>query len=252
VVFVAHPPYAKLAADPEAGIIMLKKRILLIEDDPDIQHLVDYNLSLEGFEVRTASEGLAGLETARRTQPDLILLDVMLPGLAGKEICKKLKENRSTASIPVIFLTAKTNEIDKMIGFELGADDYVTKPFSPRELAARVKAVLRRAQPQRDEAPLVFGDLRVDYEKRQVSFRETPLLLSALEFNLFYLLASTPSRVYTRDELLDRVWKGESFVSLRTVDVHVRRLRSKIEQIPGFPRCIQTLRSIGYKFEWPS
>jgi DNA-binding response OmpR family regulator len=149
-------------------------------------------------------------------------------------------------------MTAKTSEIDKMIGFELGADDYVTKPFSPRELAARVKAVLRRAQPKRAEVPLVFGDLRLDYEKRQVSFRETPLLLSALEFNFFYLLASTPSRVYTRDELLDRLWKGESFVNLRTIDVHVGRLRSKIERIPGFPRCIKTLRSIGYKFEWPS
>lgn len=231
----------------------MKKRILLIEDDPDIQHLVSYNLIREGFDVQAVGDGTAGLDAARRTRPDLVLLDVMLPGLAGKDVCRRLKSDRSTEGIPVIFLTAKTDEIDKMIGFELGADDYVTKPFSPRELAARVKAVLRRTQrPAPPGTLLVFGDLRLDYEKREVRFRDTPLPLSALEFNLFYLLACTPSRVYTRDELLDRLWRGESFVNLRTVDVHIRRLRSKIEQVPHFPHCIKTLRGIGYKFEWPS
>ncbi|MCI0350352.1 MAG: response regulator transcription factor, partial [Acidobacteriales bacterium] len=203
--------------------------------------------------VQTASDGAAGLEAARKSRPDLILLDLMLPEMAGNEICKKLKADRSTEGIPVIFLTARSNEIDKMIGFELGADDYITKPFSPRELAARIKAVLRRTQAQPDrEALLSFGDLRVDFEKRQVTFDNALLSLSAREFNIFYLLASAPNRVFTRDEVLDRVWKGESFVSQRTVDVHIRRLRSKIEQIPRFPHCITTLRGVGYKFEWPS
>lgn len=231
----------------------MKKRILLIEDDPDIQHLVRYNLSRDGFEVETAGHGAAGLDIVKKTPPDLILLDMMLPGMPGNEVCKKLKADRSTESIPVIFLTARSDEIDKMIGFELGADDYVTKPFSLRELAARVRAVLRRSQaPAGSRELLCFGDLRVDFDKRQVIFQETLLVLSALEFNIFYLLASAPNRVFTRDEVLDRAWKGESFVSPRTVDVHIRRLRSKIEQVPAFPRCIQTLRGVGYKFEWPS
>lgn len=229
------------------------KKILLIEDDPDIQDLLRYSLGQEGFAVEACSEGSAGLLAARKLRPDLILLDVMLPGLSGNEVCKKLKADRSTETIPVIFLTARSGEIDKMIGFEIGADDFVSKPFSPRELAARIKAVLRRAQGAAPtETLLSFGDLQVDFEKRQVLFRRTPVVLSALEFSIFYLLASAPSRVFTRDEVLDRVWKGESFVNLRTVDVHIRRLRSKIEKVPHFPHCISTLRGVGYKFEWPS
>ena len=229
------------------------KKILLIEDDPDIQDLVRYSLGQEGFGVETCSDGSAGLMAARRERPDLILLDVMLPGLTGNEVCRKLKADHSTEAIPIIFLTARSSEIDKMIGFEIGADDYISKPFSPRELGARIKAVLRRAQaPATAETILSFGDLQVDFEKRQVLFRQSPVVLSALEFNLFYVMASAPNRVFTRDELLDRVWKGESFVNLRTVDVHIRRLRSKIEQVPQFPSCIFTLRGVGYKFEWPS
>jgi len=229
------------------------KRILLIEDDPDIQDLVRYNLGQEGFAVEAYGDGAAGLLSARRDRPDLILLDVMLPGLTGNEVCKKLKADRNTETIPIIFLTARSDEIDKMIGFELGAADYVSKPFSPRELAARIKAVLRRAQaPLPAQTVLSFGDLQVDFEKRQVLFRQAPVVLSALEFGIFYLLASAPNRVFTRDEVLDRVWKGESYVNLRTVDVHIRRLRSKIEQVPQFPHCISTLRGVGYKFEWPS
>jgi len=228
------------------------KKILLIEDDPDIQDLVRYSLGQEGFVVEVYSDGTAGLLAARKDRPDLILLDVMLPGLTGNEVCKKLRADRTTEAIPIIFLTARSDEIDKMIGFEIGADDYVSKPFSPRELAARIKAVLRRVQALPTETLLSFGDLQVDLEKRQVLFRQSPVVLSALEFNIFYLLASAPSRVFTRDEVLDRVWKGESFVNARTVDVHIRRLRSKIEQVPQFPHCISTLRGVGYKFEWPS
>lgn len=237
----------------EGQYVHRMKKILLIEDDPDIQDLVRYSLGQEGFTVQACSDGTEGLMSARKDRPDLILLDVMLPGLTGNEVCKKLKSDRSTEAIPIIFLTARSDEIDKMIGFEIGADDYVSKPFSPRELAARIKAVLRRSQALRpQETVLSFGDLEVDFEKRQVLFRQVPVALSALEFNIFYLLASTPNRVFTRDEVLDRVWKGESFVNLRTVDVHIRRLRSKIEQVPQFPHCISTLRGVGYKFEWPS
>jgi len=229
------------------------KRILLIEDDPDIQDLVRYSLGQEGFAVEAYDDGTAGLLSARKDRPDLTLLDVMLPGLTGNEICRKLKADRSTEAIPIIFLTARSEEIDKMIGFEIGADDYVSKPFSPRELAARIKAVLRRAQaPPPGETVLSFGDLEVDFEKRRVLFRQTPIVLSALEFRIFYLLASAPNRVFTRDEVLDRVWRGEAFGNLRTVDVHIRRLRSKLGQVPQFPHCISTLRGVGYKFEWPS
>ncbi|MBM3804595.1 MAG: response regulator transcription factor [Acidimicrobiia bacterium] len=229
------------------------KRILLIEDDPDIQDLVRYNLAREGYTVQTCSDGTTGLRSARNDRPDLILLDVMLPGLTGNEVCRKLKADLTTEAIPIIFLTARSDEIDKMIGFEIGADDYVSKPFSPRELAARVKAVLRRSQGAfASDTVLSFGDLQIDYEKRLVLFRRTPVLLSAIEFSIFFLLASAPNRVFTRDQVLDRVWKGESFVSPRTVDVHIRRLRAKIEEVPQFPPCICTLRGVGYKFAWPS
>jgi len=233
--------------------IRCMKKIILIEDDPDIRDLVQYSLGQEGFVVNTYSDGSTGLIAAQKDRPDLILLDVMLPGLTGNEVCKKLKADRSTEDIPIIFLTARSGEIDKMIGFEIGADDYVSKPYSPRELAARIKAVLRRVQMPSSKEPLLsFGDLQVDFGKRQVLFRQTPVTLSALEFNIFYLLASAPNRVFTRDEVLDRVWKRESFVHPRTVDVHIRRLRSKIERVPHFPHCISTLRGVGYKFEWPS
>jgi DNA-binding response OmpR family regulator len=229
------------------------KRILLIEDDRDIQDLVRYNLGREGYTVQACSDGAAGLLSARNDRPDLILLDVMLPGLTGNEVCRKLKADRNTEAIPVIFLTARSDEIDKMIGFEIGADDYVSKPFSPRELAARIKAVLRRSQGAFVSDPVLsYGDLQIDFEKRLVLFRQTPVFLSAIEFSIFFLLASAPNRVFTRDQVLDRVWKGESFVSPRTVDVHIRRLRAKIEQVPQFPSCICTLRGVGYKFAWPS
>lgn len=231
----------------------MKRRILLIEDERDIQELLNYNLAREGFELTACLNGDEGLDMAGRLKPDLILLDVMIPGMGGKEVCRRLKADPLTESIPVIFLTARSEEIDKMLGFELGADDYVTKPFSPRELIARIKAVLKRAQPESSkEKVLTYGDLHIDFPKRRVSFADAVLSLSALEFDIFFLLASNPNRVFTREELLDRVWKDESFVTPRTVDVHVRRLRAKYEVIPGFPSCIKTFRGIGYKFEWPS
>jgi two-component system alkaline phosphatase synthesis response regulator PhoP len=231
----------------------LKPRILLIEDERDIQELLQYNLEREGFELTSCLEGIAGLDMARKLKPDLILLDVMIPGIGGKEVCRRLKADASTEPIPVIFLTARSEEIDKMIGFELGADDYVTKPFSLRELIARIRAVLKRALPEPSkEKVFIYGDLQIDFLKRRVSFADVPISLSALEFEIFYLLVSNPNRVFTRDELLVRIWKNESFVTPRTVDVHIRRLRAKYEVIPGFPPCIKTFRGVGYKFEWPS
>ncbi len=231
----------------------MKPRILLIEDERDIQELLRYNLEKEGFELAFCLEGNSGVETARKLRPDLILLDVMIPGMGGKEVCKRLKSDGSTEPIPIIFLTARSEEIDKMIGFELGADDYVTKPFSPRELIARIRAVLKRALPERPkEKVLIYDDLEINFLQRRVSFGDLPISLSALEFEIFYLLASNPNRVFTREELLERIWKNESFVTPRTVDVHIRRLRAKYATIPGFPLCIKTFRGVGYQFEWPS
>jgi len=231
----------------------LRPRILLIEDERDIQELLQYNLEREGFELASCLEGIAGLDMARKLKPDLILLDVMIPGIGGKEVCRRLKADASTEPIPVIFLTVRSEEIDKMIGFELGADDYITKPFSLRELIARIRAVLKRALPRPSkEKVFIYGDLQIDFLKRRVSFADVPISLSALEFELFYLLVSNPNRVFTRDELLARIWKNESFVTPRTVDVHIRRLRAKYTVIPGFPPCVKTFRGVGYKFEWPS
>ena len=231
----------------------MKPKILLIEDECDIQELLQYNLEREGFQLASCLEGGAGLDMARKLRPDLILLDVMIPGMGGKEVCKRLKADPFTEPIPVIFLTARSEEIDKMIGFELGADDYVTKPFSPRELIARIRAVLKRAQSEPSkEKVLTFGDLQIDFPKRQVSYTGVSIFFSAREFDIFYLLVSNSERVFTREELLARIWKDESFVTPRTVDVHIRRLRAKYEVISGFPPCIKTFRGIGYKFEWPS
>ena len=231
----------------------MRPRILLIEDERDIQELLQYNLEREGFELASCLEGISGLDMARKLKPDLILLDVMIPGIGGKEVCRRLKADASTEPIPVIFLTARSEEIDKMIGFELGADDYITKPFSLRELIARIRAVLKRALPEPSkEKVFIYGDLQIDFLKRRVSFADVPISLSALEFEIFYLLVSNPNRVFTRDELLARIWKNESFVTPRTVDVHIRRLRAKYAVIPGFPPCVKTFRGVGYKFEWPS
>ena len=231
----------------------MKPRILLIEDERDIQELLMCSLEKEGFELACCHEGNTGLEMASKHRLDLILLDLMIPGLNGKEVCKRLNSDGSTESIPIIFLTVRSEEIDKMIGFELGADDYVTKPFSPRELIARYGAVMKRAFPELPkEEVLIYDDLEMNFAQRRVSFANVPISLSALEFEIFYLLASTPNRVFTCEELLARIWKDESFVTPRTVDVHIGRLRAKYAVLPGFPLCIKTFRGVGYKFEWPS
>jgi phosphate regulon transcriptional regulator PhoB len=227
----------------------VRPHVVLIEDEKDIVELVRYNFRKEGFEVAAFASGKEGLEHLRRAPADLVLLDIMLPDVDGLEICKRLRADERLRSLPVIFLTAKGEEIDRVLGLELGADDYVVKPFSPRELVARVKAVLRRqALPAEKAEVIVAGDLRLDARTQEVVARGHPVELSTLEFKLLHFLASHPRRIFSRERLLDEVWGRDRFVTMRTVDVHIRRLREKIELRPNEPRYIQTVRGSGYRF----
>lgn len=228
--------------------ILQMPKILIIEDEQDIQDLLVYNLGKEGFETISAIDGIKGKELAISAKPDLILLDLMLPGLDGLELCRIIRNNADTASIPVIMLTAKGEEFDKVIGLEIGADDYVTKPFSVREIVARVKALLRRSRKEesREQEQYEFGSLRIDLSTYEVRVCNELINLSPLEFRLLRFFISHPERVYSRDHLLDQVWGDDAFVEPRTVDVHIRRLREKIE--PEGPRLIKTIRGTGYKF----
>lgn len=222
---------------------------MLIEDEKDITELVRYNFRKEGFEVASFVSGKDGLEHLRRHPADLVLLDIMLPDLDGFEICKRLRAEERLRSLPVIFLTAKGEEIDRVLGLEIGADDYVVKPFSPRELVARVRAVLRRqARPVEKLEVIEVPGLRLDARTQEVTARGEAIELSALEFKLLYFLASHPRRIFSREQLLDGVWGRDRFVTPRTVDVHIRRLREKIEAHPERPQLIQTVRGSGYRF----
>ena len=226
------------------------KRILIIEDDRDIVELVRYNLANEGFQVAAAFDGSSGLSNLKKSPPDLLLLDLMLPKVSGLDICREIRRDESLNRLPVLMLTARGDEADRVVGLEMGADDYVTKPFSPRELIARVKALLRRAEPPAD-APriLEIGKLAIDPASYRVSHSGKPVPLSTLEFRLLYYLASRPNRVFTRDQLLDAVWGTDRFVTPRSVDVYVRRLREKIEADPENPLHLKTVRGAGYLFE---
>ena len=227
----------------------MRQRIVLIEDEKDIIELVRYNFRKDGFEVASFVSGKEGLEYLRRSPADLVLLDIMLPDLDGFEICKRLRAEERTKSLPVIFLTAKGEEIDRVLGLEIGADDYVVKPFSPRELVARVKAVLRRqARPLGRLEVIETPDFRLDARTQEVTVRGKAIELSALEFKLLHFLASHPRRIFNREQLLDEVWGRDRFVTPRTVDVHVRRLREKIEVQSEKPQLIQTVRGSGYRF----
>ncbi len=227
----------------------MRQRIVLIEDEKDITELVRYNFRKEGFEVTSFASGKEGLEFLRRNPADLALLDIMLPDLDGFEICKRLRSEDRTRSLPVIFLTAKGEEIDRVLGLELGADDYVVKPFSPRELVARVRAVLRRqSRPAEKQEVVEVRDLRLDARTQEAVVRGETIELSALEFKLLHFLASQPRRVFSREQLLDAVWGRDRFVTPRTVDVHIRRLREKIEAQPEKPEYLQTVRGSGYRF----
>ncbi len=225
---------------------MARATVLVIDDEKDLIELVRYNLEKEGFQVLSALDGEAGLTTATRELPDAVVVDLMLPGIDGLEVCGRLRASERTAAIPIIMLTAKASESDRIVGLELGADDYVTKPFSPRELAARVKAILRRTSPQKPPAEILKrGGLTIDVARRQVTCEGENVDLTATEFRLLHFLASRPGRVFTRNEIIDGALGRDVAVLDRTVDVHVMSLRRKIAACGD---SIETVRGFGYKF----
>lgn len=227
-----------------------KKRILVIDDEPMVMEVVERYLRHEGFEVAGASDGEAALRLADSWAPDLLVLDLMLPAIDGLEVCRRL---RRSSSIPIIMLTAKGEEADRIVGLELGADDYIVKPFSPRELVARVKSVLRRVNEARPATPqqglLRFGELTINPNTRVVKNGAQETRVTAKEFDLLHFLASQPGQVFTREQLMDKVWDYTYAGDFSTVTVHVRRLREKIERDPMKPRYIKTVWGIGYKFD---
>ena len=227
--------------------------ILVVDDEANIVELIKVTLQKEDYRVISAFDGTSGLAMAAEYQPDLIVLDIMMPGRDGLEVCRALKANPATAPIPVIILSAKSDDIDKVLGLEMGADDYVTKPFSPRELLARIKANLRRRQymklshagPQKE---LKFNDLVICPEKYEVKLSGNKIYLSPKEFEILELLASNPGRVFSREMLLEKIWGFNELRETRTVDVHIRYLRQKIEEDPSSPAFIETVRGVGYRF----
>jgi DNA-binding response OmpR family regulator len=225
-------------------------RILLVDDEQPIQKLLSYPLEKDGYEVVPARDGQEALHAFDQQPFDLVVLDIMLPKVDGLEVCRQL---RARSSVPIIMLTAKAEEIDKVLGLELGADDYITKPFSMREFRSRVKAALRRAemgtQLDGDEEPLERGEMRIDFAKRSVELRGEPVQLTYVEFEILAVLAGHPGRVYTRDMLLDRIWGDSAFRDQRTIDVHIRHLREKLESDPKNPEYLLTVRGVGYRFK---
>lgn len=222
-------------------------RILIIEDEESYREAMAYMLQKEGFDLSLAGDGASGLAEFDRSGADLVLLDMMMPGMTGTEVCRQL---RTRSNVPVIFVTARDSEIDKVVGLELGADDYVTKPFSYPELVARIRAVLRRGQ-ETDLLPEVLeaGDVRMDVERHEVWVRGEPVRLALKEFELLELLLRNSGRVMTRVQLIDRIWGSDYYGDTKTLDVHVKRLRSKIEVDPASPVQLVTVRGLGYKFE---
>ena len=224
-------------------------RILLVDDEDSLQKLLSYPLRSDGYEVVAAADGQEALDRFDEGQFDLVVLDVMLPRVDGFDVCRKL---RARSAVPIIMLTAKAEEFDKVLGLELGADDYITKPFSMREFRSRVKAVLRRAElVQRDDngdEPLVQGDLAIDFSKRQVEVRGEPVRLTYVEFEILSTLARAPGRVFSRTMLLERLWGDSSYRDPRTIDVHIRHLREKLERDAKSPEYLFTVRGVGYHF----
>ncbi len=221
-------------------------RILVIEDEADIRQVLDYNLKSAGHEVVEASRGTEGLRLLREREPDLVLLDLMLPDMPGTEVCRTIKDNPATRTLPVVMLTARGEEIDRVVGFEIGADDYITKPFSVRELVLRIRAVLRRRElPAGEAASIEFGNLRIDRAAHRVWVDGEEVELTALEFKLLVTLYERRNRVQSRGALLDQVWGIETKISTRTVDAHVKRLREKMGNARDY---IETVRGVGYRF----
>lgn len=227
----------------------MPQSILAVDDDPKILKILQHTLSKEGFKVITATSGEEALQIAGQTFPDLVLLDIMMPGMDGFETYQKLKAIRE---VPVIILSARSDEIDKIVGFRMGVDDYQTKPFSPTELALRVKAVLRRVREQKVDSKhiLKYGSLTLDYEKRVVEVNNNKIELTPKEFELLWLMASNPNRVFTKAHLLDKIWDSAFYGDDNTVTVHIRKLREKIEADPSKPVFIKTVWGTGYKFEY--
>lgn len=223
--------------------------ILVVDDEINIRELVKFNMTKEGFNVVEAEDGITAVKLAKSEKPDLILLDLMLPGMDGLEVCRTLKGRSESAAIPIIMLTAKSEEIDKIIGLELGADDYVTKPFSTRELIARVKAVLRRSGKEATGAgELLVGNLRMHFNRYEAYLGKEKLELTPKEYELLKLLVTNLGKVFTRDQLLEKIWGYEYFGDTRTVDVHVRHLRAKVAGDPEIYEAIETVRGVGYRF----
>jgi DNA-binding response OmpR family regulator len=226
-----------------------RSTVLLVDDEESVQKLLTYPLEREGYTVVQARDGEEALARYRETTVDLVILDLMLPRLDGLAVCRRLREERS--AVPIIMLTARGDEGDKVLGLELGADDYITKPFSIREFMSRVRALLRRAQLSTSSARvevIEVDDLRIDTSRRTVEARGVPVQLTYLEFELLRMLAASPGRVFTRKELLDELWGGSEFRDPRTIDVHVRHLREKVERDPAEPELIFTVRGAGYRF----
>jgi DNA-binding response OmpR family regulator len=226
--------------------------VLVVEDETDVAELIRYNLAKEGYEVRVVANGMIGLRQARESKPDIVLLDIMVPELNGWEVCRRLKQDPETRGIPIIMVTGRAEEGDKVLGFELGADDYVTKPFSPRELVARIRAVLRRGKPGADgkvkNVHLKAGALEIDRHRFEVTMKGRRVEVTPKEFELLAALVAAPGRVFGREELLDLVWGQDGFVEPRTVDVHVARLRAKFIASSLPPPGIETVRGVGYRF----
>jgi two-component system phosphate regulon response regulator PhoB len=221
-------------------------RILVVDDEPDILELVRFNLTQAGFAVETAATGEEALAMLRRSRPDLVVLDLMLPDRTGMDVCRDLRGDPGLRTLPVIMLTAKSEEVDRIVGFELGADDYVVKPFSPRELVLRVQAVLRRgSRAEGGRALLEHGPLRLDVERHRCTVNDRDIDLTAKEFRLLESLMSRPGRVLSREKLLDEVWGSDVVVTLRTIDTHMKRLREKLEEAG---ELIDTVRGVGYRF----
>ena len=226
-------------------------KILVVDDEKDIVELISYNLEKEGFSTAKAYDGEAALQIIKTQKPDLMILDLMLPKMNGLDVCKSVRRNPETADLPIIMLTAKSDEVDKVTGLEVGADDYVTKPFSVKELTARVRSILRRLKETEKftvKEEFTYKGLKINYVSCHVSVNGKEVALSPTELKLLFFLSRHPGRVYSRNQIIDHVWNDETFITDRAVDVHIRRLRSQIEKDIENPNYIQTVRGFGYKF----
>lgn len=226
----------------------MKPHVLIVEDEAPLVELLNYNLADAGFETTSATDGEEALIAVAERKPDLVVLDWMLPMVSGIEVCRQLRRKSETRGIPIIMLTAKTEEADRIRGLESGADDYVIKPFSPRELIARIKAVLRRTRPALSEEALTYADVTMDLAAHRVFRNDEPIHIGPTEFRLLRHFMEQPGRVFSREQLLDSVWGHDVYVELRTVDVHIRRLRKALNQHGG-PDLIRTVRSAGYALD---